>query len=57
MVGAAAARPRCASARRNAGHCVVPTPVGSIASPPGSHARNPESRSPAHYGQDSWKSA
>ena len=56
MAGAAAARPRRASARRHAGHCVVPTPVGSIASPPGSHARNPGSRT-ARSGQDFWKSA
>jgi hypothetical protein len=56
MAGAAAARPTRASARRNAGHCVVPTPVGSIASPPGSHARNPDSRTDP-YGQDFWKRA
>jgi len=58
--GATAARPRPpidrqgrASARPHAGHCVVPTPLGSIVSPPGSHARNPGS----HYGQDLWESA
>jgi hypothetical protein len=42
-----------ASARRNAGHCLVPTPAGSTASPPGNHARNPGS----HNGQYLWDSA
>jgi hypothetical protein len=42
-----------ASARRNAGHCLVPIPAGSTASPPGSHARNPGS----HNGQYLWDSA
>jgi hypothetical protein len=46
-------RGRRASARRNAGHCHVPTPVGSLASPPGSHACNPGS----HYGQYLWERA
>ena len=41
-----------ASARRNAGHCLVPTPVGSIASPPGSHERNRR-----HFGHDFWNGA
>ena len=42
LVGTAAARPRRrASARRHTGHCVMPTPVGSNVSPPGSHGRNP----------------
>ena len=57
--GATAARPKPraeggrAAARRNAGHCPVPTPVGSVVSPPGSHGRKPGS----HYGQDFWDSA
>jgi hypothetical protein len=42
-----------ASARRNAGHCLVPTPVGSTVSPPGSHERNPGS----HNGQYLWERA
>lgn len=42
-----------ASARRNAGHCLVPTPVGSTVSPPGSHGRNPGS----HNGQYLWDCA
>ena len=42
-----------APARRNAGHCVVPTPAGSLASPPRSHGRNPGS----HSGQNFWDSA
>jgi hypothetical protein len=41
-----------ASARRNAGHRLVPTPVGSIASPPESHERNRP-----HFGHDSWNGA
>ncbi|HEY4025775.1 MAG TPA: hypothetical protein VGO86_05030, partial [Candidatus Dormibacteraeota bacterium] len=48
-----AARSRRASARRNAGHCLAPTPIGSLASPSGSHECNPES----HYRQDFWDSA
>ena len=42
-----------ASARRNAGHCLVPTPVGSTVSPPGSHGRNPGS----HNRQYLWDCA
>jgi hypothetical protein len=34
------AEPRRAPARRNAGPCLVPTPVGSLVSPPGSHERS-----------------
>jgi hypothetical protein len=58
-LGATAARQRPtarrgrASARRNAGHCLVPTPAGSTFSPPGSHGRNPGS----HNGQYFWESA
>ena len=59
-MGAAAARPRSpnggrgrASARPHAGHCVVPTSVGSIVSPPRSHVRNPGT----HNGQNLWVSA
>ena len=37
----------------NAGHCRVPTPGGSIVSPPDSHARKPD----PHYGQHLWGSA
>jgi hypothetical protein len=57
--GATAARQTCsakhrrATARRNAGHCLVPTPVGSLVSPPGSRGRNPGS----HNGQEFWDSA
>jgi len=47
------ARRRCASARRNAGPCLVPTPAGSTVSPPGSHGRNPDSQN----GQNFWDSA
>ena len=42
-----------ASARRNAGPCLVPTPAGSTVSPPGSHGRNPDSQN----GQNFWDSA
>jgi hypothetical protein len=58
-LGATAARQRPtarrgrASARRNAGHCLVPTLAGSTFSPPGSHGRNPGS----HNGQQFWESA
>lgn len=58
-LGATAARQRPmarrgrASARRNAGHCLVPTPAGSTVSPPGSYERNPGSQN----GQNSWDSA
>jgi transposase len=50
LVGAAAACRERASARRHAGHCVVPTPVGSIALPLGSHGRNPDPRSSVPLG-------
>jgi transposase len=40
------AKPRRAPARRNAGHCLLPTLIGSIVSPPGSHERNPGSPCP-----------
>src|SRR5205807_3487367 len=60
--GATAARPRhrgrrgCAAARRNAGHCRVPTPIGSAVSPSDRRAATWTPRSPAHSGQDFWGS-